>query len=340
MANTSRTGPNGCTTGQAVDIATQEEEATAPSVPYSAFTKPHKVVLVTLIAIAGFFSPFTAFIYFPSLQSIATDLDVSLELMNITVIVYLLVQAIVPSVMGDLSDNIGRRPVYLVMFALYCAASIGLALQRNYAALLVLRMVQSAGSSATIALAYGVIGDIAAPHQRGIYVGVSHIGFNCAPALGPVIGGVIADKAGWPWIFVFLAAFSGALLILLATFLRETSRKIVGNGSVPATGINATPYELWRDRKCPPRHTHHRLHVPDIRPCLKIIFHRHTFPVLLVNAIFYAMYACAQASMAPLLQRYYGLSPFKAGLCYLSYGVSAGTASVSSQPSRLPYAHF
>ena len=128
----------------------------------------------------------------------------------------------VPSIFGDLSESIGRRPVYLINFSIYCAASVGLALQRSYVALLLLRMLQSARSSGAIALAHGVIGDIAAPHERGIYVGTTHIGFNSAPALEPVIGGLLAQRVGWPWIFVFLAGFSGALLAFLGLFLHET----------------------------------------------------------------------------------------------------------------------
>jgi MFS family permease len=296
---------------------------------YSVFTRAEKGIIVFLIASAGFFSPFTAFVYFPALQSIAAELHVSIEMMNITVTAYLLVQAIVPSVLGDLSENIGRRPVYLLIFTVYSVASIGLAFQRDYGALLALRMLQSAGSSGAIALAYGVIGDIAAPHERGTYVGISHIGFNSAPALGPVIGGLLADRAGWPSIFIFLAAFSGSLLILLALFLHETARSLVGNGSRGARGMNRPLSDvIWHKKplRTPPNPAKFR--VPNILPCLRLVFHRTTLPILLVNAVFYMMYSCVQATLAPLVQRHYGLSPLQAGLCYLSYGVAGGVASV------------
>lgn len=54
---------------------------------------------------------------------------------------------------GGFSDTAGRRPAYIICFVLYIAADIALALQNNYVALLVLRMVQSGGSSGTVALA-------------------------------------------------------------------------------------------------------------------------------------------------------------------------------------------
>lgn len=49
--------------------------------------------------------------------------------------------------MGDMADNSGRRPVYILMFTLMIAANVGIAVQKAYPALLVLRMVQSAGAS-------------------------------------------------------------------------------------------------------------------------------------------------------------------------------------------------
>ena len=119
----------------------------APDIPYSAFSTSEKRAIVFLVALAGFFSPFSAFIYFPALQDIANDLYVSLELMNLTVTLYLVVQGIVPSLFGDMAETLGRRPVYLLAFLIYVLASVGLALQDSYPALIILRMVQSAGSS-------------------------------------------------------------------------------------------------------------------------------------------------------------------------------------------------
>ena len=48
---------------------------------------------------------------------------------------------------GGMADQLGCRPVYLVIFTIYDVANIGLALQRSYLASLVLRTVRSAGSS-------------------------------------------------------------------------------------------------------------------------------------------------------------------------------------------------
>lgn len=69
----------------------------------TAFRKADKQFIVFLAAIAGFFPPFRASIYFPALKSIATSLGVKIELMNLTVTMYLIVQGIVPSVFAEMS---------------------------------------------------------------------------------------------------------------------------------------------------------------------------------------------------------------------------------------------
>lgn len=118
--------------------------------PYTIFSKPTKRRIVCIIALAGFFSPLSANIYFPALSYIGKDLHVSLELMNLTITAYLICQGIVPSILGDLADTLGRRPVYIMVFLIYFAANIGLAIQDTYPALLVLRILQSSGSSGKI----------------------------------------------------------------------------------------------------------------------------------------------------------------------------------------------
>ena len=90
-----------------------------------------------------------------------------------------------------LADSAGRRPAYTICFVIYIGANIGLALQNNYAALFVLRCIQSSGSSGTIALSSGVVSDIATASERGKYLGFITAGSLLDPSIGPVIGGVL-----------------------------------------------------------------------------------------------------------------------------------------------------
>ena len=124
-----------------------QSEDTGQEVQYSKFTKAQKRWIVLLVAFAGMFSPLSSFIYYPAIHTIALDLRVTITLVNLTVTSYMIVSGITPAIVGDLADMMGRRPVYLATFLIYFVANVALALQRSYPALLVLRMLQSAGGS-------------------------------------------------------------------------------------------------------------------------------------------------------------------------------------------------
>jgi MFS family permease len=102
---------------------------------------------VGLVASAGWFSTLSSFIYYPLLPVLAEDLHTSIDRINITITAYLAISGVAPSIVGDAADMFGRRPIYLVTLSIYLVANIGIALQKSFTALLLLRMLQSAGIS-------------------------------------------------------------------------------------------------------------------------------------------------------------------------------------------------
>ncbi|MCJ1302127.1 hypothetical protein MMC08_004928, partial [Hypocenomyce scalaris] len=115
--------------------------------PYSIFSPLRKRCIAYAASFGAMFSGLSSFIYYPAISPLASALDTSIELINLTITSYQVVSGIAPSLIGDMADQAGRRPLYIAAFLVYTAANVGLALQSDYAALLILRMVQSAGSS-------------------------------------------------------------------------------------------------------------------------------------------------------------------------------------------------
>ncbi len=64
-------------------------------------------------------------------------------------------------------------------------------------------------------------------------MGVLGAGTMMGPALGPVIGGILAQFLGWRSIFWFLVIIVGCFLTPFMLTVPETGRNVVGNGSVP-----------------------------------------------------------------------------------------------------------
>ena len=80
------------------------------------------------------------------------------------------VATIAPTLVGDASDVLGRRPIYLLCLSIYAISNIAIATARTYEALLGLRVLQALSISGTISVAYGVITDVATPGERGSFV--------------------------------------------------------------------------------------------------------------------------------------------------------------------------
>ena len=119
-------------------------------------------------------------------------------------------QGISPMFLGSFADQAGRRPVYIICFVIYIASNIGLALQDSYAALIVLRCLQSAGISSSVALSAATVADIATKEERGSFMGFVMAGSFMGPAVGPIIGGLLAQYLGWRSIFWFLTKIGRA----------------------------------------------------------------------------------------------------------------------------------
>ncbi len=234
---------------QSIQYEARDLEELAPVTTgplYSTFSSRQKRWIIFMVTWAAFISPTSANIYFPALNPLQAHLGVSTTLINLTLTSYMIFQALAPTVFGHLADMAGRRPAYIIAFVIYLGANIGLSLQNSYAALFVLRCLQSSGSSGAIALGYGVVADISTNSERGKYVGIVGVGTMMGPSLGPVIGGILAEFLGWRSIFWFLVILAGCFLVLFTLTVPETGRNVVGNGSVPPQGWNMSVMEWLR----------------------------------------------------------------------------------------------
>ncbi|KAL2267847.1 hypothetical protein VTJ83DRAFT_5124 [Remersonia thermophila] len=315
---------------------------------YSVFSKRTKVWIIFMAACASFVSPMTANIYFPALNPIAQDLGVSVNLINLTLTTYMICQAISPTIIGSFGDTAGRRPAFILSFTIYVFANLGLALQKHYAALLVLRMLQSAGSSGTLSLGFAVVADVAVSAERGKYMGFVGAGINIGPALSPVLGGILAEYLGWPAIFWFCLIYAAAWLIPYALAVPETCRAVVGNGSVPPRGCNKTLLDLMScrggggssssanhpDPDPDPDHQddaapRSRWRIPNPLDALRVVFEKDVALLLFYNTMIYLVFILIAATLSTQLADIYHLTDLQIGLCYLPYGIGCCVAAIA-----------
>jgi multidrug resistance protein len=235
-----------------------------------------------------------------------------------------------------MSDNNGRRLSFIVCFVIFIIGNIGLALQTNYIALLILRMVQAVGGTAAIALVYAVVADIATSADRGKYMGYAGAGILVGPAFGPTIGGILAQYLGWRSIFWFLAIFSGVLLVIFVFLFPETCRNVVGNGSIPATGINQSVLAWWQHHRRAadmdikePKPEKRKVGFPNPLATFQIIAEKESGIILLYNGFFFTGMMITVSAIPELYSQAYQLNSLHLGLCYIANGMGSLLSSLT-----------
>ena len=310
--------------------------------------------MVAILGTAMLASPLTATIYFPLLPMLSEHFHTSIQAVNLTITVYIIFQAVSPVLLASTSDHFGRRPIYLFSFALFASASLGLALNKSsYAALLILRALQSLGASSVLSVSYGTIADICVPAEKGKMLGPMLSAGNLGTAVGPILGGCIAfASGGFQWAFWALFIFAAMLLSAIAMLLPETARNVVGNGSIqdkpwnrPLWILLEQPYRKgWNRMKhlvsqrrmatntinsTTGEHTEsivRTFHPPGrsfrVKSPLRsfrILFYRDTSLIIWLSSSFYALWYCVQATI-PITYKAepYSLNELQIGLTYLT----------------------
>ncbi|KAF7721352.1 hypothetical protein EC973_004833 [Apophysomyces ossiformis] len=193
--------------------------------PRSLSSRKKAIILVCLGLVASI-SGFSSTIYFPGIPTITEDLHATPIATTLTAALFVLFLGIAPVFWASLSDyyRMRRFPLIISVF-IFTVASLGSSFVSNIWALVVLRCVQSIGSSCGQAVGAGVIADCYPIEQRGAAFGKFFFGLFIGPLLGPIVGGfLIMSQESWRAAFLFCFAF-GAFVFLLCFFtLPETYR--------------------------------------------------------------------------------------------------------------------
>jgi DHA1 family bicyclomycin/chloramphenicol resistance-like MFS transporter len=111
---------------------------------------------------------------------------------------------------GALSDSVGRRPVVLASLAVFTLASVGCALSPSVGWLLLFRALQGMSAGGGMVVARAIIRDLYPPAQAQRVMSQVTIFFGAAPAVAPMIGGLLYVYLDWHAVFWLLALIGAA----------------------------------------------------------------------------------------------------------------------------------
>ncbi|ORX80186.1 MFS general substrate transporter [Basidiobolus meristosporus CBS 931.73] len=281
-------------------------------------------------------APLASTIYFPALPAISRDLNASSIAVNATVSLFILFMGIAPVFWASLSDHYGiRRVLYLVSVLIFIGATIGAAFVNSTTLLIILRCIQSCGSSSLYSLSPGTIADCFGIHERGMSMGLLFLGQYIGPLIGPTIGGFLTSRFGWRSTFYFCGAFGVFIFFIMFFALPETYRREdewlelpSDSSNLQQKGTNTIASEAQDIHETVkikiPNHVSRntRTTTKRMNPFASLALLKHWFLVIvsIETGISFGTMFTIETILPELFSHVYGLSSAQTGITYLGAG--------------------
>lgn len=186
-------------------------------------------------------------ILLPILSPFAKRLGASGAIVGVIFAGYALARGIFSPLFGRTSDKYGRKNFMLIGLALYAILSLGYSWLHSIWVLGVLWFFQGIASAMVTPIAQSYIGDITPLGQEGRVMNLFYLGQFGGIAIGPVIGGYLADHYSLdaPFYVMTAAAILGLLLVYFVVPKQSTSRQ--KKSTQP--DVLQSFKNVWQDRK-------------------------------------------------------------------------------------------
>ncbi len=179
---------------------------------------PHIMTLVLLASL----SALSMNIFLPSLPAMARHFGTDYAIMQLSVSLFLAVNAALQLVIGPVADRFGRRPVLLAAIVLFILATLGTLIAPTVEVFLFFRMCQAVVVAAMV-LSRAVVRDMVGEAEAASMIGYVTMGMALVPMVGPMLGGALDELFGWQASFVVLLICGVAILLLTWADLGETA---------------------------------------------------------------------------------------------------------------------
>ncbi|KAI1377607.1 caffeine resistance protein [Hypoxylon crocopeplum] len=173
-----------------------------------------KWMVTDVLSATGFIRIMVSTIMAPALSTIAGELNMNSTESAMSLSIYLLATAFGPLVIGPLSEIYGRRVILHASNVWFLVWNVVCGFATTKGTLIAARFLAGFGASAIYALAGGVLGDIWRPEQRGRSLGVYLLIPLLGAAVGPIIGGFMAARTTWRWMFWSTSIFQAVMIIV------------------------------------------------------------------------------------------------------------------------------
>jgi DHA1 family bicyclomycin/chloramphenicol resistance-like MFS transporter len=189
--------------------------------------------MLVLVALLTSFPMLSTDLYLPAIPLIQEQLNTTVELVNLTLVVFFIFMSISTLICGPLSDRFGRKPVLLYGVALFLAASVGCTLSGSIYTLILARIFQAVGAGAGLAISSAIVKDFFPPEKKAKVFALAAALVGFVPIVAPVIGAQMLRWMSWRGTFAALSLI-GLVLFIFVLLFKETNHDC-STDSVPAS---------------------------------------------------------------------------------------------------------
>ena len=175
----------------------------------------NRSVALAATAVASFLVPFMMSAVGITLPAIQTALSATAVELSWVAGGYMLALSVILLPIGRLADIWGRRRTFLWGTAWFTVSTLLVSLAWSIEALLVLRVLQGVGAAMINSTGIAIVTAIYPPKERGRAMGIIVACVYAGLSVGPLLGGLLTDWAGWRAVF-YLCLAPGVLAWILA----------------------------------------------------------------------------------------------------------------------------
>ena len=187
-------------------------------------TNANPWLIAVVVALAAFMEVLDTTIANVVLRYIAGGLGVSEDEASWVVTTYLVANAIIVMATGFLAQRFGRKAFFLACLGLFTVSSVLCGVAWNLQSLLLFRILQGLGGGGMVPVAQSILADSFPPHKRGQAFALFGVAVVVAPAVGPTLGGWIADSYSWQWCFLINGPVGVASMALVYALVNDTGK--------------------------------------------------------------------------------------------------------------------
>ncbi|MCI5047677.1 MAG: MFS transporter [Aquisalinus sp.] len=155
-----------------------------------------------------------------ALDPIQLDLDASLGEILWVANIYMVFMAALILIGGALGDFFGRRAVFAWGVGIFAVASLFCGLSPSSEMLTAARAMQGVGAALLTPMSLTLIADAFTKKSRGMAMGIWSAASALMTAVGPPLGGILAENVSWRWVF-YMHIPLGLLALAITLFLTK-----------------------------------------------------------------------------------------------------------------------